>query len=119
IVHFEILGPQEQRQALQAFYSKTFGWNITPLGDMAYGAVDWQPGEPGIGGAIDATQDGSSQVVIYVGVDNIQEYVEKAKANGAEIVQDVMSIPGMVTYAQFRDPAGNVVGIVDNQMPEA
>ena len=119
IVHFEIMGPQDRKQALQDFYSKTFGWNFNPTGDMQYGLVDWQPGEPGIGGAVDATEDGSSQVILYIGVDNIQEYVEQAKANGAEIVQDVMTIPGMVTFAQFRDPAGNVVGIVENQMPEA
>jgi len=26
--------------------------------------------------------------------------------------QDVTEIPGMVTFAQFRDPAGNIIGLV-------
>ena len=37
---------------------------------------------------------------------------EKLVAAGAEVVQDVTEIPDMVTFAQFRDPAGNIVGLV-------
>jgi len=34
------------------------------------------------------------------------------KAAGGAIVKDVTVIPDMVTYAIFRDPAGNEVGLV-------
>lgn len=119
IVHFEIMGSADQKRALQDFYTNTFDWTFNPAGPMEYGLVDWQPGDPGIGGAVDATEDGTSRVVLYIGVDNIRDYVEKARQNDAEIVMDVQTIPGMVTLALFRDPAGNIVGMVDNEMPPA
>lgn len=42
-------------------------------------------------------------------------YLDKVVAAGAEKVQDVTEIPGMVTFAQFRDPAGNVIGLVKSE----
>ena len=32
-------------------------------------------------------------------------------ALGGEIVTPVTEIPGVVTFAEFRDPAGNVIGM--------
>lgn len=118
IVHFEIMGNEDQKAQLQAFYRDTFDWEIQAMGDMQYGMVMKPEGEPGPGGAVDASPEGPG-VVIYIGSDDIHAALAKAKANGAEVLMDVTTIPGMVTFAQFRDPAGNVVGIVDNQMPEA
>lgn len=118
IVHFEIMGTEDQKQRLQDFYRDTFGWEIQPMGDMQYGMVVKPEGEHGPGGAVDASPEGAG-VVIYLEADDIHAALEKAKANGAEVVVDVTTIPGMVTFAQFRDPAGNVMGIVDAKMPEA
>ena len=118
IVHFEIMGNEDQKAQLQAFYRDTFDWEIQPMGDMQYGMVIKPEGEVGPGGAVDASPAGPG-VVIYVGADDIHAALAKAKANGAEVLMDVTTIPGMVTFAQFRDPAGNVIGIVDNQMPAA
>ncbi|MGE3962004.1 MAG: VOC family protein [Dehalococcoidia bacterium] len=118
IVHFEIMGTEDQKERLQAFYRDTFDWVIEPVSDMNYGMVMKPEGEPGPGGAVDASPTGAG-VVIYLGVDDIRAALAKAQANGAEVVVDVTTVPGMVTFAQFRDPAGNIVGIVDNTMPEA
>ena len=118
IVHFEIMAADGQKEALQAFYRDTFDWKITPAGDMQYGIVEKPTNDGGIRGAVDASPEGPS-VVIYISSDNIHAAVAKAKANGAEILMDVTTIPGMVTFAQFRDPAGNVMGIVDSTMPGA
>lgn len=119
IVHFEIMGTEDDKPRLQAFYRDTFDWQIEPAGgDMQYGLLVKPEGEPGPGGAVDASPTGAG-VVIYLGVDDIRAALAKVEANGGEVVMDVTTVPGMVTFAQFRDPAGNVVGIVDNQIPEA
>ncbi len=118
IVHFEIMGTEDQKAQLQAFYRDTFDWVIDPTGDMQYGMVTKPEGEFGPGGAVDASPDGPG-VIIYIGVDDIRGALAKAQANGAEVTMDVTTVPGMVTFAQFRDPAGNIMGLVDNQMPEA
>src|SRR5574341_770127 len=36
---------------------------------------------------------------------------------GGKTIVPVTEIPGMVTFAQFADPEGNVVGIVKNELP--
>jgi len=117
IIHFEIIESKDQKAALQEFYQKAFDWQIEPMGEMQYGAITKPEGEIGIGGAVDAAPTGHG-VVIYLGVDDIHAALASATANGAEVVADVMVIPGMVTFAQFRDPAGNVLGLVANEVPE-
>ena len=118
IVHFEIMGTEDQKERLQSFYRDTFDWVIQPTGDMQYGMVVKPAAEVGPGGAVDASPTGPG-VMIYLGVDDIRAALAKAQANGAEITMDVTTVPGMVTFAQFRDPAGNLMGLVDNQMPDA
>ncbi|MEX2446638.1 MAG: VOC family protein [Dehalococcoidia bacterium] len=56
-----------------------------------------------------------AKVLVYIEVDDPAAYLGKVKAAGGEVVQDVTVIPDMVTYATFRDPAGNEVGIVKAQ----
>ena len=124
IVHFEILaGPGQDKKALQDFYAKTFGWTIDASNPMGYGIAmpggpQEQPGPPaeGINGGIDAAED-RAKVLIYIGVDDPKAYLEKIRAAGGKVVQDVTVVPGMVTYATFLDPAGNEVGIVDASGP--
>ena len=116
VIHFEIMASEGQKAALQDFYRRVFEWQIEPMGEMQYGGVAKREGEPGIGGAVDESPAGPG-VVVYRGVDDIHAALERAKDNGAEVLMDVTTIPGMVTFAQFRDPAGNVIGLVDNAQP--
>ena len=113
VVHFEILGKDGRK--LQEYYSGLFGWKIDASNPMAYGLVE--AGQGGIGGGISGT-DGPSGVCVYVAVPDLQAALDKAVALGGEVVTPVTTIPGMVTFAQFRDPQGNVMGLVHNVMPE-
>lgn len=116
IVHFEINAAMGGKAALQKFYKDTFGWQVQPAGPMEYGLLP--PTEDGgIGGAVDETDRGP-EVVIYIGVEDIRAALAQAVANGGTLVQDVTVIPGMVTMALFRDPAGNLMGLVDSATPE-
>lgn len=110
VVHFEILaGPGQDKKALQAFYRNTFGWDIDASNELDYGMVDL--GDKGIDGAVDAAAD-KPKVLIYIEVDDPTAYLARVKAAGGTVVTDVTVIPDMVTYATFRDPAGNEIGIV-------
>lgn len=120
IVHFEILaGPGQDKKALQAFYRDTFRWQIDADNPMDYGIVVPDDEEDGIGGAVDSAED-HAKVVVYLAVDDITYYLQKVKAAGGTIVKDITVIPDMVTYAIFRDPAGNEIGLVldDGSMDE-
>ena len=112
VVHFEILaGPGQDKKALQAFYRDTFKWDIDAANPLDYGMVTPDDDDDGIGGAVDAAED-HAKVLVYIEVDDLTYYLQKAKAAGGTIVRDVTVIPDMVTYALFRDPAGNEIGLV-------
>ncbi len=112
VVHFEILaGPDGDKQALQAFYRDTFKWTIDADNPLDYGIVEPDEEDDGIGGAVDAADD-RAKVLIYLAVDDLTYYLEKVKRAGGTVVKDITVIPDMVTYAIFRDPAGNEIGLV-------
>ncbi len=109
VVHFEILGTDGK--ALQQFYADLFGWKVNADNPMEYGLVDTGAGEHAAGGGICASESGP-QTLFYVQVDDPQAYLDKVVAAGGKVVHPVEEIPNMVTFAQFADPQGNVVGLV-------
>ena len=108
---FEIRGKDGAK--LQEFYGDLFGWKIDANNPLSYGMVEGSDG--GIGGGIGQSQDGGSHLTFYVTVDDLQGYLDKAEQSGGRTVVPVTEIPNMVTFAQFADPEGNVVGIVKPQ----
>ena len=109
ITHFEIIG--KDGKALQDFYANLFGWKVDADNPMSYGVVEPQDGR-GTGGGIGAGQGDQGYVTIYAEVDDPQAYLDKAVSMGAKVVMPVTEIPGMVTFAQFTDPEGHLIGIV-------
>ena len=112
IVHFEFLGKDANQ--LQEFYSKIMGWKISSDNLMNYGLVDTDSDGKGIGGGVGESQDGSSQAVVYVEVPDLEATLKEVEAAGGKTTVPVTVIPDMVTFAQFADPAGNVVGLVQS-----
>ena len=108
VVHFDLVG--KDGEALRTFYSELFGWNFQMMPGADYGLVGRAP--EGIGGGIGSAPDGSTDVVVYVAVPNMQEYLDKIAANGGTQEGEITEIPGVVTYALFTDPQGNRNGIV-------
>ena len=118
VVHFEIMcGPDQDVAAHRAFYADTFGWTYDIVPEMDYAMVNVAPGT-GIGGSVGMTDSGP-HAAVYIAVDDPVAYLAKAVANVAEKLMDVETVPGMVTFAMFRDLAGNVIGIVANETPPA
>lgn len=115
VTHFEVLGRDGKK--LQDFYAGLFGWAVDASNPMNYGIVP--PEENGIGGGIAAAQDGKPMVTFYVEVDSIPPYLDKAKSMGGKVLMDRTVLPGMVTMAQFQDPDGNVIGLVESETPPA
>jgi len=116
VTHFEILGKDAKKA--REFYSGLFGWTIDANNPMEYGIVS--PTENGIGGGIAPVQQGgSAMVTIYVEVDSIQPYLDKAASLGGKVVLERTVLPGMVTFAQFQDPDGNIIGLAETGVPPA
>lgn len=109
VVHFEIIGKDSKK--LHDFYGGVFGWKINADNPMNYGLVEAQGN--GIGGGVG--QGDASSVTFYIEVNDPQAYLNKVEAAGGKTIVPVTEIPGMVTFAQFADPEGNVVGIVKSE----
>jgi uncharacterized protein len=96
-------------QAAREFYAALFGWQLQVLADANYALVD--TGGEGIGGGIGQAQ-GPNQVIFYIDVDDPQVYLDRVEQAGGKTLVPITEIPDMVTFAQFSDPQGNVVGLV-------
>ena len=106
VTWFELTGTDTA--ALRTFYADLFGWEIHTDNPANYGIVHTNSGDKGIGGGI---TEGDARVNVVIDVDDLQKYLDKAVSMGGEVVTPITEIPDMVTWAEFRDPAGNVIGI--------
>lgn len=111
VVHWEIQARDGAAQ--QRFYGELFGWAVDASNPMGYGMVKGAGG-PSIGGGIGSTAD-VPRATFYVWVPSIDAALEKAAALGGHAVMPRTDL-GMVVMGQFRDPEGNVVGLVEGDM---
>lgn len=109
VVHFEVLG--KDAKALQSFYAKIFDWPMEPVMDTY--AMVRPEGEKGIAGGVGATMEGApGHTTFYVEVDDLQATLDQIEAAGGSTVQPPMDVPNGPSIALFRDPDGNLVGLV-------
>ena len=115
VVHFEL--PFDDAARANKFYADVFGWESSKFEGGPEDYYLQQTGgndEPyGIGGALieraAALNRGGTLVVL--GVDDLDAYIGKVTAAGAEIVTPRTPIPGVGYFVNFRDTEGNVVGM--------
>ena len=115
VVHWEINSKNPKK--LWKYYGDLFGWKIEemPMPGMTYGMVDTKE-KTGAGGGIGQAQ-GPNSVVFYVEVADVNAMLKKAEQAGGKTVMKPQTIPGMVTFAHFSDPDGNVIGLSHMEAP--
>ena len=106
VVHFEIGCRNSPRT--EEFFSKLFGWNIERAGPAAMintGA------SAGINGNITSLgHEPHNYVAIYLQVDELQAYLDKAISLGGKMFVPPVEIP-TGTFAWLADPDGNIIGL--------
>jgi predicted enzyme related to lactoylglutathione lyase len=108
VVHWEVQARDPAAQ--QQFFGELFGWAVDANNPQNYGMVT--AGGPGsIGGGIGGTTD-APRATFYVQVPNIADTLDKALMMGGQTVMPRTDI-GMVIMAQFRDPEGNLIGLIE------
>jgi uncharacterized protein len=95
------------------FYSKVVGWQVRQRGD-GHLAFDDGVGEVSGTWVLGRAAAGEPGLLLYIMVDSVAATLEKVIANGGTIVQAIGGDPGEIT-ARFRDPAGNVLGLYQQQ----
>jgi hypothetical protein len=100
------------QQAQMKFYGELFGWTIDYDGSMDYGVVR-ASSDKSIGGGFGNASPGTPPSIgFYVGVPSIEATLAKVAALGGQTVMPRTDL-GMVVMAQFRDPEGNLIGLVE------
>lgn len=107
VVHWELFATDAL--ALARFYEALFGWVLQPLPEIAYVEIDTCAGG-GINGGIASVPDGSPQPMFYVSADDLESTLDHVHQAGGTTT--LPPLHEMVTFAQFADPEGNVVGLV-------
>jgi len=109
VVHFEIVGRDGAK--LKSFYTTLFDWEINSDNPINYGLVKAE--KNGIGGGIGENEPGEpGHAMFYVAVDDVQATLDLAEKMGGKTRVPITVIPGMVTFAMFTDPEGNLIGLV-------
>jgi predicted enzyme related to lactoylglutathione lyase len=114
VAFFEIVSPDHERA--QKFYAELFGWEVAADPAMGgYGLVDTGAGDGAIGGGIGPAQEqqpAEKSVKIYMRVDDLDSYLDRAEQLGGKRLVPPMDLPGdMGRIAIFTDPDGNQVGL--------
>ena len=106
VVHFEI-GCRDSAKT-QAFYGQLFDWDIIQAGPAAI----INTGGEGINGHITALgHEPYHYVTVYVQVDDLQAYLNKATALGGKTLVPPVPIP-TGKFAWLADPDGNIIGLL-------
>jgi uncharacterized protein len=118
VVHFEVVGKDGTK--LQNYYGELFGWEMDADNPMNYGMVarEGNLGRDGvgIGGGVGQGPEGyRGHVTFYVAVPDVEEALQKAESLGGERVMGPEDIMGQVVLGQFKDPEGNMVGVVQGE----
>lgn len=111
VIHFEISADDPER-ALK-FYADVFGWQFKKWeGSKPYWLVTTGPdSEPGINGGMFVRQGPMTGHVNTVGVDSIDEAVQKVISAGGEVALAKMAIPGVGWLAYCKDTEGSIFGL--------
>jgi uncharacterized protein len=100
------------------FYGQLFNWQLedAPMPGGTYTLI--KPGEGTGGGMMAQRVSGApSSWMAYVQVDDIAASTQKAKSLGANIVMDVMELPGIGWMSIFIDPTGATLALWKPNMP--
>lgn len=107
VVHWELFAKDAPR--LGRFYAELFGWRLEPMPEINYVLIDTWAGA-GVNGGIATVPDGYRRPMFYVEVDDLQPALESVDAAGGAMT--LAPITEVVTFAQFADPEGTIVGLL-------
>lgn len=112
VVWFDISSKDPAR--LTAFYTELFGWTTGESPTPGYTMIDTGAAPETVAGGIGAAQspDDPTGITMYVRVDDLQGYIDKAEKLGGSAIMPPMDLDGGYgRIAVIGDPDGNPVGL--------
>lgn len=116
-VHFEIHASDPER--VVSFYEQVFGWKIERWGDQPYWLITTGDTNPGIDGGLTprrgpapAADAPVSSFVNTIDVENLDATIATVTGAGGTIALEKSAVPGVGWLAYFKDPDGNLFGVM-------
>ncbi|HEX6855023.1 MAG TPA: VOC family protein [Streptosporangiaceae bacterium] len=110
VVHFEI--PVDDPGRAAGFYRDALGWEISEFGAQQYWLVRaGMDDEPGANGALISRSDLHRHPVLTVGVEDIDDALQRVQRDGGKVAQGKLPVPGVGWSAYILDPEGNIIGL--------
>lgn len=104
VIHFEI-GCHDGGKT-RDFFAGLFDWDISSPAEGLM--IDTE----GLGGHIvELAPEWGNYVTVYVEVDDLQAYLDKAVALGGKTLVPPVEVPGQGSFAWFSAPEGNIIGL--------
>ena len=113
VIHFEIEAENPERAI--KFYQEVFAWKAEKWeGPVEYWLITTgKEDEPGIDGGLSRRTEAYPSTVNTIAVPSVDEYVKKVERAGGTLVRPKMAVPGVGWMAYFKDPEGNLFGMME------
>lgn len=95
----------------KSFYGQLFGWTFAASPSPDFVSIQGA----GVSGGLlrdPSKKPGGAGVKIFFAVDDVEKKSAEANSLGAEITVPPMKISPTTALAEFRDPEGNVIGVI-------
>jgi uncharacterized protein len=111
ITWFDI--PADDPSRAKRFYTQIFGWTIDPF-PVPYKREFWMvaTGSDGVsGGDLFRRESPGQQIMVYIDVPSLDEYIKKVKDNGGDVVVKRTALPGRGYFCICTDTEKNRFGL--------
>ena len=109
VIQFQILSKAPDETA--RFYTQLFGWGVDANNPMNYRRIDTHTEEGIQGGIWPAPPEASNFVQLFISVENVPAFVQRAESLGARTLIPPTVLPGGEEMAVLLDPHQMSFGI--------
>ena len=98
--------------ALRQFYRRLFDWEFAAAGVDGYSHIGGGS-QDRVQGLLHEEEHGPIETLIYVTVPDVQKALDHAESLGGKTIVSPTHVVGSKRIAQFEDPEGNIIGLVE------
>jgi predicted enzyme related to lactoylglutathione lyase len=110
VMQWQILA--KDPEGASAFYAGLFGWRVNSDNPLGYRVVDTGSTDGIHGGIWPSPAEGHNFVQLFIQVDSVTDYVQKAERLGARAIIPPQTLPEGGVLAIMQDPQGIPFGLM-------
>jgi uncharacterized protein len=108
ITHIEF--PADDPERAKRFYSAVAGWEFNTMGDFPNYWL-FRTAEQAGGGIGKRGDTVGKEIRVYISVDQLEDAIAAATANGGTVIVEPADVPGQGRYAVVKDTEGSEIGL--------